>query len=282
MTEQSHPAPNAQPSDSGAAGHVTSPTASTGLDSHQALEFVAKVLVAGVPILYLLGRVYLEGYWSQLGLQGPSDVELADYLYFGFFALLSGIIDAVGMTGSDRLYWIMVSGVGLMVFTAVVVLLGHWLGEATRSALAKLDAKARAWNSGNSELARRVAEPVALVGSGFYALLGACLLLLLLVIVLLAGAQNVGQARGREVLARFQSDTVGKGKSPPPVVRYRDPDGAVRVGKGLLCSTAWCYVYRDDRFIVVPAAAVLQIDSGVIAPRKPVPAARVAPAASRQ
>ena len=114
----------------------------------------------------------------------------------------------------------------------------------------------------------RIAQPVVLVGSGFYGLVGACLLLLLLVIVLIAGAQYAGQVRGREVLAKFQTGHFDLGRAQPPTTRFRDPDGTVRLAPGLMCSATWCYVYDRDRFVGVPMASVLQIDSTVVAARK--------------
>jgi hypothetical protein len=272
MTESSPPIPASPPVTESA------PAASKpALDSHQALEFAARVLVIAVPILYLFGRVYLEGYWSQLGLQGPTDLALADYLFWGFFALLSGIIDALGMTCTSRLLWVLISGLGLMLFTASVLLLGHWLGQATRSALARVDTRLVDWRQ-RQGLGWRIAQPVAMVGSGFYGLVGACLLLLLLVVFLIAGAQHAGQVRGREVLANYQAG-VFSGKAHPPVMRFRDSDGTVRPALGLTCSSTWCYVYDRNHFVAVPVGSVLQIDSGVVAARKAVPPPAASPTA---
>lgn len=53
-------------------------------------------------------------------------------------------------------------------------------------------------------------------------------------------------------------------------MRYRDPDGVVRLVPGLMCSATWCYVYDRDYFVVVPVSSVLQIDSKVVAARKSV------------
>lgn len=87
---------------------------------------------------------------------------------------------------------------------------------------------------------------------------------------LIAGAQHAGQVRGREVLPRYQTWDFAAGKPQPPVMRFRDPDGVVRLAPGLMCSVIWCYVYDRDHFVGVPMSSVLQIDSKVVAARKPV------------
>lgn len=53
-------------------------------------------------------------------------------------------------------------------------------------------------------------------------------------------------------------------------MRFRDPDGVVRLAPGLMCSATWCHVYDRDHFVGMPVASVLQIDSKVVAARKAV------------
>ena len=56
------------------------------------LAYVGPLLALGVPILYMLGRVYKEAYWGKIQL--PSSLMnygIEDYLYFGFVAIVNGL-----------------------------------------------------------------------------------------------------------------------------------------------------------------------------------------------
>lgn len=213
------------------------------------LDFLAKTIVIGGPVFYLLGRMYSEAYWTTLGVS-PSvlAVDAEDYVYTGFIVIALGIVSV--LPTDQPLWWLL---------PASPLLLGALWGAVWLMRRAKEWGRAKVPSS-IKRLQARISERedarITLEVAGAW-LLGACLLslaflvassALLLPIVI---AHAVGKKTAGEVV-----EDVRQGKGSYQAVSVAGKPA----GRLLECPNSYCVVAIDGSFKIVRLDEVRWID----------------------
>lgn len=208
-----------------------------------ALQHLVQIAAIAAPVLYGVGRTYLDGYWSLLGLPGRlSGYSVDDYLYTGFIAAL----EVFKLGGEPK---------------ASTFVLAASIGALIGVLNALLEPKARA------QLSRVVQQWIGDYATATVIVLGVLAVWATAVVVVLASS-TLGTQRAERVKKNFEAAAAaGRGTVAEFVINGDRSSGLL-----MECS-AWCVVYQRGDFIAVPNAAVTLIRRA----ETPVPPSRQSP-----
>lgn len=152
---------------------------------------VATLTAIGIPIIYMLGRAYLTGYWSALGLPGGlMQYEGSDYMYFGFFVLLMPLLFPLESAGGLGFVSILYVALPLAVAVGGWLILSKLLQPTAAKLGGRMDQKIR------SGLRVKFVRELSIAFFVAYAATLAMLILFLLgvgLVMPLAGAETLGR-----------------------------------------------------------------------------------------
>ena len=226
------------------------------------MESLARFVAISVPVLYVVGRSYIEGYWLALNLDVDlMHYEFNEYLYFGFFCFLAGINKL--FVGNALLHTTFFLGavfsiIGIYLLTGHLMSWAERLAERKRALLISFATRHRwLWliRYGRPLFAIAIASNVVLSLVLAAALLGA---------VPVQVARALGKDIGNSTRQRVQHWR----QSPPtwPPVRLKSGESISDL-RLLQCSTDWCVVANPKGVIVIPkddVAMVVGAGNGVI------------------
>lgn len=237
--------------------------------SRVSVELLTIVIVFATPVFYALGRIFSQGYWTELGFEQAlikSSVE--DYIYRGFVMLANALANTFG--GSDRyLVW----GSAFLVITVFVV--GLLIRVAARKIRRKLrlkEIKRRRLNSGRrmkSNAFEREADDAMRLTQAIANMLLAFFFFSAIFMTLIILATKQGEYAAQRTLAKLAS-----GNTAFPVIEVLIGD-RTWVGRVIQCSDVWCAVYINGQaipakvddlkwLVEVPSAGV---DNGIVQDR---------------
>lgn len=228
------------------------------------LELFIRIVAIGVPVLYVIGRVYAEGYWSALGLSsGLASYDVDDYLYLGFFALVNASAIALGVPGDHTFLVVIVGGLMLSFATILVITIEHWMTVFFSSHLKKADERSAEWRRKHQGAIRKFGHPAVIIGAGFYALVYIVGMSLFAAFLAVLVVHNVGIGSGRREIQRFAKleDSPGGVREHASTVHYVDRELTRREGLLLDCSADWCFVFQGGKFVAIPSGTVVGIGS---------------------
>lgn len=220
-----------------------------------------RITAVAVPVLYVMGRVYAEGYWSSQGLSSSLlSFDVDDYLYLGFVAVVIGSTAMLDITGHSTGLYVLVGGVALTILTTLVAAVDHWVTTSVRGRLKVIDERTARWRGMHGGWLSRIGYPAAAIGIGFYSLFIVFFTLLLVVLLLLVLFQKAGAASATHDSERYAAYAAGKitGTSIGRV-RYHQSNGQVRHGLLLQCSDQWCFVYEAGTFAAISKSDISAI-----------------------
>lgn len=210
-------------------------------------ELLTKVVLLGAPILYVLGRVHAEGYWTALGV-APSvmAVDAEDYIYLGFMVIASGLV--MLMPRADTSFVWMAPLISLALIAALAACLWalgrirRWLGNRLRQI-------GRQWRPffAQRKPAFEAVETSASILNAASSLLLAFLLLAAALLFPIVLANSVGKWHA----GKLRESLVAGAKTLPPV----EVEGG-RSGKLLECTPTFCVIFEEMAFVPVPLTVV--------------------------
>lgn len=201
---------------------------------------VIPVLAVGVPVLYVIGRVYRDAYWYQLGL--PSGVlifSFEDYVYGGFVAIANGMFSLVSALPFGPLGAWLGSLFILALVLAFLVSLRRWLGAGLLRLAYLLEKKIKSWRAKEDKWHVQFGVPFLILGQWLNGVFLALLLPVLIIALVVSGVLKAGKSQAqRDIDASF-------GKVSPetsrPTMRFKD--GEVEItGLVVQCAIDWCVV----------------------------------------
>jgi len=227
-----------------------------------AFQLALSALAFGVPILYVMGRVYAEGYWSGLHLP-PSMMEhgVEDYLYLGFVGLFNASARLFALLGLGTLRYILAAAGVLIVLATYVVALDKWFVPTIKRLSRSIDAKLTHWEGDRRGWWATISK---LVMALWFAAAAICLFLFVaffVAVLPVLAMHKAGTSQAEQVRKRLSAAGTDPSKDrATPVLRYRDDTGAFRTALLVECSAQWCFVFERGAFSAVPSQAVARID----------------------
>lgn len=226
-----------------------------------ALQVVLGAIAFGVPILYAMGRVYIEGYWS--GLQLPASLArygVEDYLYLGFIGILNSGARLFASLGFGAVRYVVVAVCVLALLAFYAVALDKLVAPTLQRLVANFDAKIVSWEKGRRDWWTSVARMA--MTFWFVALILTMFLFVLFFVAVLpvafmhkAGGGQAAQVR-KTMMEGLSSPVKSRALS---ILYYQDAD--VRRASLLLeCSEQWCVVYEGGVFNAVRTDDVIRIE----------------------
>jgi hypothetical protein len=217
-----------------------------------AVDLLVKLFTIAVPMCYVMGRMYISGYWGALHL--PSSVasyEFHDYIFYGFIALFFPLIHFVLNDGDGRIVDAELAALGIVVLILIWLFLTRRLRPLLTMFGAWLDRKL---------LPLRKSESVQSVAS---AVLVGCVILLVLLLAILgvifavypmSAALTSGKADGNAKRLELQEHPDKFGTA-----LWTTSDGSRVAGLLVDCSDSWCTTYHRGVIQVVPRSAISKI-----------------------
>lgn len=227
-----------------------------------AFQLALSTLAFGVPILYVMGRVYAEGYWSGLHLP-PSMMEhgVEDYLYLGFVGLFNAGARLFAVLGLGALRYILAAAGVLIVLATYVVALDKWFVPTIKRLSRNIDTKLTHWEGDRRGWWATISKLAMALWFGAAAI---CLFLLVAFFVAVLPVllmHNAGTTQADQVRKRLSAAGTDPNKDRAiPVLRYRDDTGALKAALLVECSAQWCFVFESGAFSAVPSQGVARID----------------------
>ncbi len=212
-----------------------------------ALDGMIKLLTIAVPLLYAVGRMYVEGYWDALGLPtGLAPYRADDYLYYGGTALVLPLIELV-TKGPVRVAQVVLVGVVLAIAVALWLLMTRKL-QPVLLRLARYAAPRLAqW--ANRAVVRVVATGIP-VGAAVTLFLLSAVLLLLLTLLGLVVAINSGRATAESLRTQVTTHPEKFAQAT-----WVDTNGVAGPGLVTSCTDDWCIVFEGRQFIARPRSS---------------------------
>lgn len=216
----------------------------------------------GVPVLYVLGRGYADGYWRTLGLSSSlMDGGVDVYLYLGFVAVITSTANLIGLTGSNTMVYMLGGGITLAAVASLLAAIDQWAASSFRQRLKVVEKRTANWRAKHHGWLKAVGYPAAVIGAGFYALFFLVLTLLLVILFTMVLVEKSGAKAATSQLKRY-SEYAKQPRGKPPIANIRYVlDGQLRRGLLLDCSSRWCVAYEADGFVAVPAGEVKSISA---------------------
>ena len=227
------------------------------------LEFIVKIVAIGVPVLYALGRIYLESYWQTLRL--PSSLmgyAAEDYLYSGFMSLAVGMSRLIGVELYSTMAYAAIFAAVTAALAMVMYSIDRFVGPHVRARIAASQRlRGEAKKSKQSDAIRYVQIGAAVwsVTTTIILVFTAAGVLLLLPIVL---AVKAGQGQAEAERASYLQPQSAK-RGVRPILAHYESDGIEVTAPLVECSESWCVVFRLGDFVAIPRAQVLRVDQKI-------------------
>ena len=238
---------------------ITAPALSTRVAN--ALEFIVKIVVIGVPVLYALGRIYLESYWQALHL--PSSLmhnATEDYLYFGFVAVVEGLARGLGFAPYTALGYAALVAMAVAVLSFVALLIDRWLGPMARAQLARVDRRIAALKDSKHVDGIRSALIGAVVWGALTSFVMLLFMAVLLVFLPIVFAANAGKRKANTDINEQMQHQTQQGRATPVSIAHYSNDGVPMAAPLLDCAETWCVVFDQGAFVAIPRSNVVRID----------------------
>lgn len=204
-----------------------------------AIELLTKVVLLGGPVFYVLGRIYLESYWSALDV-APSimAVDAEDYIYLGFIVIASGLVMLMPHTDASFV-WLapLASLVFIGALGACIWMIGQikaWIARKLRYGVSKFRVYLRKRKPAFQAIGA-AAETLNAITSVLLALLLLSAALLFPIVL----ANSVGKWHAGKVRQDLRSGI----KSYPWVIIDEK-----RAGRLLECSQIYCIAFDGTAF----------------------------------
>lgn len=213
------------------------------------LELLSSLVLLGGPIFYVLGRVYLEGYWTALKVP-PSlmAVDAEDYVYFGLAFVVNSLIMLIPRTGNAALWAAPLVSIFSLAALGLCVWIFGRIRTRIRPKLRKSLARLRIFCANKKSAVEALAASASIVNAVCSAML-AFLLASLAILLPLVLAATVGRFRAERVRMEV---TTSISTYPQVVV-----DGAAAAsGRLLECTEKYCVVYANGKFTPVDLGEV--------------------------
>lgn len=224
-------------------------------------DVLAKIILPGIPVLYVLGRIYDESYWSGLGLsESLINYSVEDRLYWGFFVIFVGLADILDFTpggpgGLALLVSVMVAVLGLLYF-----FIKKWLVPAIKARASRALEKAIQWRARSpGEWAGHV-RAVAVIWLFFQSFILSLLLLLLSLMIPLLVAIKSGESSAERVANKFDMSRPLEEVLSNPVASLKSSAQEGKLVLLLQCSEEWCAIWVDGNFSAVHRDDIERID----------------------
>jgi hypothetical protein len=227
-----------------------------------ALEFIVKVIVIGVPVLYALGRIYSDSYWQELHL--PSSLmhnTTEDYLYAGFSSLVQGLVGLIGITPYTSMGYAALISLLIALLTVTALVIDRSLGPRIRGQLLRLELHFNELKQSKHREAIRHIAIGAVVWSGLLSVLSMLMVAVLVLFLPIVFAVNAGKQQAHNDLNRLTQPKSKPGRAAPPVILAHYKSDAGQITAPLLdCSDTWCVVLQEGSFAAIPRSEVSLVD----------------------
>lgn len=235
------------------------PKNGTGRVLSTLLSLVLPVLAIGVPVLYVLGRVYKESYWLALGV--PYSIlgyTVEEYVYWGFVAIANGLIRSIASLPFGP-FW-------TWAVTVVVLFLLLFLTFTLRSVIKRLliwivaasEKAASALRNSDENWRKQFAFPLLTVGQWINSAYLTFLVSILALSLAILGVNEAGKKQAEKSIEWMRTRAAMPQASS--AVAYLNDQSVVQSGAVLECSVEWCVIVRKGRFIAVHTADIERID----------------------
>jgi hypothetical protein len=225
------------------------------------LDFALKLAAVLVPVLYAMGRIYSEAYWSALGL--PSSLmtySVQDYLYFGFVSMFLWFARNIGIHPYGAIGYALLAALGIAVF-ALAVRFALWLISKT----------APSWQTWLQERVHdRLPPRHGWVIGQFKSLASiaaiAALRLLFFIWVGFAAfvpivfAVKAGQTQASADRLKDVAEPQSKAKTTSTAYAHYVLDDLPHSAPLLECSVDWCVVNDHGVVVALPKSTVVRVD----------------------
>lgn len=225
------------------------------------VEILVRVLAVGVPVLYVLGRAFREGYWTELGFTPAlMSYTVQDYLYWGFASLLRGLMWLYKLLPFGPLGTLFFALLAIAALSALAALGQIYLLPKLRQP-AQSSVRWLRRSTGNQRgFGALFARPLFLLSQW----VSSSLFYFLLTILGVAGSVSLAVYAGKQSATRDRAyltavPIVGS-LDARPVVRLRSKDEDKVRSLLLECGPQWCVMLRGRDFVAVRQEDVLQID----------------------
>jgi len=209
------------------------------------IELVAKITLLGAPALYVLGRIYAESYWTALKIP-PSAMRQSgeDYIYFGFMALISGLISVLPRADSLAVWLAPFLSLALLLVLAASVWVLRLGGCWFTSVIQRYAAPIREYLSKRREQIEALST-ASRIFDGLANLVMAFLIASILLITPIVMAHAAGKRAAELVAERMSED-------PSKRIEVALRSTETWRGYAVECGTRYCVVYSDGAFSVAP------------------------------
>jgi hypothetical protein len=251
----SDPSKNVRPLDTKEQGVGEADPGSWRTTANTTLGMVVSVFAVGVPLLYVVGRVFSSAYWGALGIDGSlMNVAVEESVYDGFIAVANMTFHLLAFLAPNlMLVWLgAIALLALLVF--VLVLLLSWFRAGLRALVLRGERKISGLRSGDGVPSRfmRLYVPVWQVANNAF------LAIVVPVFVLAMGILYVsqsGQAQAERTLLEIHAALDGRGKAVS-LAASEDRHGLV-----VSCATEWCVLANRDGLFAVRRERISRIEA---------------------
>ena len=225
-----------------------------------ALSYVVPVFAIGIPVLYVLGRVYKEAYWAKLQIPYTlMDYPVEDYLYWGFVAIANGLFRLLNQLPLGPLGTWLLTILGLALMLALIVSLRRWLGAGLTRFVHSMEMKLRAWKANEDKWHVQFGRPLLMIGQWINGAFLTFLLAILVLAVSIEGAKSAGQYAAEQTIKYVRhssSITVGDARA----IAHLKGEPSTQSGVLLECTSTWCVISRRTEFVAVRVEDVARVD----------------------
>lgn len=223
------------------------------------LEGLAKLLAIGVPMLYVLGRAYTQGYWHAIGLpESLMEYTIEDYLYFGFLAPFNWVASYFDESFGSRIPWAVAGCFGAATIVAILGFADRWFSKAL---FPRARVLANRWQlAKHRKWVQFIFSHIAMaLASSLVILVSAIILALFVLIFALTYRAGSTQADTQGVTFSNFEFSLGGEAASFAIAHYLDRDGRPRAGIVSDCSSNWCVLYAKGTYTAFPTASINRI-----------------------
>ena len=224
------------------------------------MTYVVPVFAIGVPVLYVLGRIYKETYWDTLQIPySLMDYPIEDYLYWGFVAISNELFRLVNRMPLGPLGTWLLTILALALSLALMVSLRRWLGSVLLSFDRWLRPQVTEWKNNKDKWHVQVALPLLVIGQWINGIFLSALLVVLVLALSIAGASAAGRHAADEARKRIRhSYNVTMGDARP--IAHLKGEPSTQSGALLECAASWCVLSRRGEFVAVRVDDISRVD----------------------
>ncbi|MDR7067484.1 hypothetical protein J2X02_000301 [Pseudoxanthomonas japonensis] len=224
-----------------------------------AITYVLPVFGLAVPLLYFVGRVRTEVYWTQM--QVPTGIMtygFEDYVYTGFVAIAIAVVEIFSWAPLGPLGAWLIAVLLSALLIALSVGARRWFGHWLKNKALQLEAAISTWRKDKSHWKIQFAVPFFWVFERLCNLFLMILLPLLLVISVIVWADRSGKRIADDDLKSLRSGKVSGGDAR--ALMHVDMEGDALVGVAVGCAGDWCAMTKEGDVVVVPKTSIVRID----------------------